>query len=180
MSLELVSEFDVFTHRPLEISDIRFLYLPFSEVSDEKPERRVKEALEKMGMAMVKDEGGSGKSSLVNYVLSELGPDFFPIRYRLTLAGDFEEVCSKPTEFAKFILARTAKSVADCNAISKKDQETYRKYLSDEISFREGKKLSVLGRIKSKFTWIPWIASVDAEVGADVQKYTESALRENL
>jgi len=56
MSLDLVSEFDVFTHRQLEISDIRFLYAPFSEISDEQPEHRVGEALEKMGMVMVKDE----------------------------------------------------------------------------------------------------------------------------
>ncbi len=145
-----------------------------------KPEHVLKKVLEQMGMAMVKDERGSGKSSMVNHVLSDLGPEFFPILFRLTLSGDFEGVCSKPSKFAEFILARTTQSVKDCTATSEQDKETYRKYLADEISYKEGKKLSVLGRIKSKFTWIPWIASAEAEIGADLQKYTETALGEGL
>jgi len=180
VNLELLREFEVFTHHPLEISDIEYLYQPYSQICSEKPEEIIKTFLEKSKLIMVKDERGTGKSSLVNYVLSQLDERFFPILYRLDLSGNFERVCSDPNEFARYILNRTLRSVSECMKISRREREHYRRYLAREISFKEGKRDSLLGRIKGKFTWVPGFVSTEAEIGSELQTYTEEALKEEF
>jgi hypothetical protein len=183
MTLQLLQKNEVFSHRTLDIADTRHLYQPYSEITrdlDERVEERAKEVIERGGALIIKDDRGTGKSSLVNYVLLELGETFFPIFFRLILAENFETVCSDPSEFVRYLLSRTGTEVRKVAKISKKDQERYRKYLAQEVSYTEGRKDTLLGKIKSALSWIPALASTEFEVGGELETYVESALKEKV
>jgi hypothetical protein len=181
--LRLLRENDVFSHHTLDISDTRHLYQPYSAIvkePEEEVERRAKEVLAKGKALIVKDNRGTGKSSLVNHVLLDLGPACFPIFFRLGLAGDFDKVSSDPGEFARYLLTRTRAEVLKVKKLSKAALEKYRKYSALEISYTEGRKDTLIGKIKNTLSWIPGLASTEAEVGGELQTYVETALSEKV
>ncbi len=181
--LRLLRENDVFSHHTLDISDTRHLYQPYSAIvkePDEEVERLAKEVLAKGKALIVKDNRGTGKSSLVNHVLLDLGPSFFPIFFRIGLAGDFDKVSSDPSEFARYLLTRTRAEVLKVKKLSKAALERYRQYSAQEISYTEGRKDTLLGKIKSTLSWIPALASTEVEVGGELQTYVETALSEKI
>jgi hypothetical protein len=181
--LSLLRENDVFSHHTLDIADTRHLYQPYSTIvkePEEQVERLAKEVLAKGKALMIKDNRGTGKSSLVNHVLLDLGSTCFPIFFRLGLAGDFDKVSSDPTEFTRYLLTRTRTEIQGIKKLSKAALDRYRKYSAQEISYTEGRKDTLVGKIKSALSWIPGLASTEVEVSGEMETYVETALSEQI
>ena len=180
MSLELLVEYEVFEHRTISPADIKYLYKPYGEICSSKPENSLLKAVMRGKKIMVRGRSGAGKTCLINYVISELDTSYFPIMFPVRLSGEHDKICSDASEFVAFMLHRILSAVQEAKTISRRQYNKFRKYLSGEMSYREGKADTFLGRLTSKLSWIPGFAQTSAEVGGQIEKYTEYALSQKI
>lgn len=170
-------ENDVFIHTQIPIFDIPHLYEPFEKITTTRVESNIMKNIKQDHFVVVKSETGSGKTSAVNHCLLGLENDYFPIILS-PYSENLREVCGSIEQFTKFVLHSTLTGVQRFASLDKDVKQEAKEALSTSRSYVEGRKSGISGRIRGAFSIIPFIAKVDAQVGTEIQSYTETALAE--
>lgn len=168
-------ENDVFIHTQIPIFDIPHLYEPFEKITTTRIESDIMKNINQNHFAVVKSDTGSGKTSAVNHCLLRLENDYFPIILS-PYTENVREVCGSIEQFTKFVLHSTLTGVQRFASLDKDVKQEAKEALSTSRSYVDGRKSGLSGRIRGAFSIIPFIAKVDAEVGAEIKTYTETAL----
>ncbi len=179
MSLELIKEYNIY-HHIIDFADTDHLYKPFNEISDSDPEGEIGNAIGQGYKILIKGSTGSGKSSIVNYVIRNIDKNYLPISCNIIGYGG--STLDNPADFAKFILDRVINNVKLSKELKDKVEEIdeFNKYVSKEISFTDGKKHKQIVRLKNRFSWIPSFIESNFEVGEEIEKYTETVMKKSI
>lgn len=173
--LTKLNENDVFIHTQLPIYDIPHLYEPFQKITTNKVEEKIKRNITQNHFFVVQSDTGSGKTSAVNYCLLELDDDYFPIILS-PFTENVSDVCGSIEGFTRFVLHSTLTGIQRFNTLNSTAKKEAKEALSLTRSYVESQKSGIRGRIRGAFSIIPFIAKVDAEVGSDIENYTQTSL----
>lgn len=141
------------------------------------PESTLEGSLKKDKFVMIKGLSGSGKSCTTNYVLYKNIRVMFPVVIKTRMEPP-ERIFSSSENFMKFILSRILVSVQAQSKLDTELRKQAQNLMAAKVSYLEGRKGGVSGKIKAALSFLPGIVSVKSEVGADIQEYTERALEE--
>jgi len=180
MSLVTINEYNIFNHRPISPADIHYLYKPYGEICPINPEETIIKAVRNNQKIIIRAWAGTGKTCIINYIVSKFDTSYFPIMFPVWIGSDLDKICSDASEFILFMLHRVLYEVREARKISERDFNKYRKYLSGELSFKEGRSDSVLSKLRTKISWIPGFANIGAEVGGEIEKYIEYSIKEKI
>lgn len=130
MSFKEFTDFRVFEWRDLPFTYTRHLYLPYGEDYGD-PEGALNDTIREGEKAVVEGGGGSGKTSLINYVLSGLTEEFLPIAFPVRPSSKNDNKLSSATDFCAFMLSRIKMAMSTFRMLEvecqTEDFETFRK-----------------------------------------------------
>jgi len=180
MSLELdnvekLYRYDPFSGRfSIPVEDIPYFYVPFDELMNHTVvESVLLEEFKKEnigGFYGIIGKSGSGKSSVLNYILSETSQTKSKI-FCVKINVFFDDL-NGPRDFLKHIIKQIYINSTQFVKLDENEEKQARKMLAKEYSYTSEERKSVKFVLKAWFNVIPVILGLSGEVSGELQRQT--------
>jgi len=171
--LPLVADSWAFSERPIEVYEIRDLYVPFNELSDENPEAIIK-SLEKSSLLyLIEGRRGEGKSCFLRFLMSYL----YETKVFTILINTFgNQDYSDPNLMAKWIIGAISRAMENYEKTDKKTIEYINQLMAQKVAFQKGSESGFVAKVGGWFSVIPQILQINAETSGQIKRVANTMI----